>query len=80
MTKEELAKLVGKYSKWGFIVDKGARFWKRDGEYHLEVGRYWHSCHVDSTHIIVLLMINNDGKTRLVDDWHAELWGESIVY
>ena len=56
-------------------------FWevKASGPYNkmigMEVGRYEHSCHVDTTEIIVLLFINNDGDA--VHEF-SDLWLKNI--
>ncbi len=70
MTKQEIISL---FNKFGFFVvhrDK-LRVWHdiETGVYGVEVGRYWHSCHVDTTDFIVLLIINENGHTR-VQDFH----------
>jgi hypothetical protein len=65
MTKEELVKL---YEQFGFIVPKGTKFWqirsdeyKSEGLYGMEVGRFEHSCHIDSSIFIVLHVIDPKG-------------------
>ena len=59
MTKEELIKT---FSGFGYHTPKGSVFWRvrRGGEYSgmygLEVGRYTHSCHIETSDFIVLLL------------------------
>lgn len=55
---EELVKL---FEGRGYVISPGNKFWQTptEGYYGLEVGSYIHSCHCDTTHIKVLLVIDN---------------------
>jgi len=60
MTKEQIISL---FNSRGFYPKTGDKFWKirsqgkGRGFYGWQVGQYEHSCHVDTTDIIVLLVI-----------------------
>jgi len=42
---------------------------KKDGRIGVKVGEYVHSCHVDTTDILVLLFLNEDGNDYVEDVW-----------
>lgn len=76
MTKEDLLKV---YSGYGYCVPEGAKFFRiRSGEYEgcygWQVGQYTHSCHVDTTDLIVLLVYSNNHKFNIEE--YADLWLE----
>lgn len=74
MSREELVAL---YEGFGYEVKPGMKFWKIGGLgrgrglYGLEVGQYTHSCHIDTTELIVLLVV--DGTNNYVESY-ADLW------
>jgi len=81
MTKEQL---IGLYNSRGFYPKTGDKFWKirsptkGRGFYGWQVGQYEHSCHIDTTDIIVLLVIEprdsngNCGSTYVMD--YSDMW------
>jgi len=76
-TKEEI---LAMFSHWGYIVPKGAKIWrlhdsKHEGAYGMEVGGYEHSCHIESTDFLVLLVVDGDyhGVESYGDLWLGEL-------
>jgi len=75
-------KLVDVYSGMGFLLPDGSKFWKinglgkDEGLYGLQVGSFIHSCHVDSTDLIVLLIIN--GCNSYVDDV-SDFWLSNCI-
>lgn len=81
---ENLQSLVKKYRDFGYVVQPGSKFWKfrspypcEEG-YGLQVGNYEHSCHVDSTEYIVLLIIGDDGK-HYVESFAADTWISNCI-
>lgn len=62
-TKEEI---IAMFHKFGFQVPNGVKIWRvhpygnRTGGYGMEVGSYDHSCNVDSSTYIVLLVVSED--------------------
>lgn len=79
LTKEQLLSL---YNGFGYYPKKGDKFWrirskgKGFGMYGWQVGEYEHTCHIDTTTIIVLYVIepktNGYGDSYVSD--HADLW------
>lgn len=75
--KMSIEELLHEYGQFGYVVPKGSKFWKiggsgrGEGKYGMEVGRFTHSCHVDTTDLIVLLVI--DGHDTFVEDY-SDLW------
>jgi hypothetical protein len=76
MTREQLIKL---YEGFGYVVSKGSKFWRvtgpgeeHRGYYGLQVGQYTHECYIDTTDMIVLLII--DLNSQSVVEKFAELW------
>lgn len=73
-TREEL---ISEFGYFGYIVPPTAKFWKIHGPnksvgaYGMEVGEYTHSCHVDTTELKVLLVV--DGNEHYVESF-ADLW------
>jgi hypothetical protein len=62
-TREEL---VRNFSAFGYQVPTNAKFYKTDSRlkqiencYGMQIGQYVHSCHIDTTDFIVLLMVND---------------------
>jgi len=74
MTREELIAL---YEGFGYEIKPGMKFWKIGGLgrgrglYGLQVGQYTHSCHIDTTDLIVLLVV--DGTNNYVESY-ADFW------
>ena len=59
-----VTELLRKYRRLGFIVPPGSKFWcytTLDGkkEWGLQTGAYTHTCHIDTTDYIVLLIIKD---------------------
>jgi hypothetical protein len=74
-TKEEI---VAMFSRFGYDVPKGAKIWrvhprgdKREGGYGMEVGSYDHSCHIDSSTYLVLLVVS--GNEHYVESF-SDMW------
>ena len=66
-----LAQLLKLYGGYGYIIPTTSKFWRirsgvHRGCYGYQVGRYTHSCHVDTTDFIVLLV--NSGEHRFIVD------------
>ena len=79
MSKEQLLSL---FNSRGFYPKVGDKFWKvrsptkGRGFYGWQVGQYEHSCHIDTTDLIVLLIIEPSrtcgGDTYVTE--YAEFW------
>jgi hypothetical protein len=73
-TREEVTR---EFDHFGYIVPPTAKFWKIHGPnkglgaYGMEVGSYTHSCHIDTTDLKVLLVV--DGNEHYVESY-ADLW------
>lgn len=74
-----LAELLKLYSGYGYVIPTTSKFWRiRSGQhrgcYGYQVGRYTHSCHVDTTDFIVLLVNtkNHSFETHSIDDLSLE--------
>ncbi len=85
LTKEQLLSL---YTGYGYIVNKGDKFWKitsgeGEGFYGWQVGQFEHSCHIDSTDLIVLYVIEPGTPTSPVGKQYlvhtSELWLEGPI-
>ena len=77
MTKEQIISL---FNSRGYYPNPGDKFWKIKcpfkkgrGLYGWQVGQYEHSCHVDDTTLIVLLIIESATGTTYVMDY-ADMW------
>lgn len=80
-TKEELIFL---YEHFGYEIPNGSKFWKIGGlqkgrgKYGFQVGQYTHSCHIDSTELIVLLVIDGyNGNTYL--ESYSDIWLSNCI-
>ena len=67
-------KVLRAFSGRGIEIPKGTKFFRIDsgddiGLYGMQVGSYVHSCHIDTTDLIVLLIVN--GTDMYVDDKSA---------
>ncbi len=66
---KELEQFKKNLNDYGFTIQKDAKFWEvhsvgpHNGMVGMEVGRYEHSCHVDTTEIVVLLFVDLGGDT-----------------
>ena len=75
MTAAQLGQL---YSKFGYVIPTTSKFWKITapgrgrGLYGLQVGRYTHQCHIDTTDMIVVLVVGDNGQTFV--EAYADLW------
>lgn len=73
-TREQL---IQEFGHFGYEVPSTAKFWKIHGPnkglgaYGMEVGSYTHSCHIDTTDLKVLLVV--DGNEHYVESY-ADLW------
>ena len=86
MSKEQLLDL---YHSRGYSPKKGDKFWKirspekGRGFYGWEVGRFEHSCHIDTTDLIVLYVIEPRGSNGSVGESYveeyADLWLEGPI-
>lgn len=68
--------LIQRYADFGYFTKPGDVFWRieageNEGLYGLQVGQYQHSCHIDTTDIIVVLVKSE--KDIGVED-HSDLW------
>lgn len=62
--------LIQEFESRGYYLQKGNKFWyyKDMNEWGVQVGNYTHSCHIDTTDIIVLLFL--DGRVDgIYDGW-----------
>ena len=82
MSKEQI---LGLFRSRGFYPKTGDKFWKvlcpfnkGRGLYGWQVGQYEHSCHVDSTDLIVLLIIEPATGTTYVMEY-ADMWLEGPI-
>lgn len=77
LTKDQLLYL---YHRRGYYPKTGDKFWKimsptkGRGMYGWEVGFYEHSCHIDTTDLHVLLVVEPgpNGQTYVMD--YSDLW------
>lgn len=77
MSDEEILR---NFTSHGFIVPKNSTIWKidykdgqeYDGYYGLEVGRITHSCHIDTTDFIILMIMDKNGNAKF--DYYSDLW------
>lgn len=86
LTKEQLLSL---YNGYGYVVKPGDKFWKIKapgkgcGFYGWQVGQFEHSCHIDSTDLIVLYVIEPGTPTAPNGDQytchHSDLWLEGPI-
>ncbi len=71
-TKEEV---IAMFTGFGIEVPKGVKIWRirprgdSDGGYGMEVGKYIHSCHIETTDFIVLYVISSNGKDHDVESF-----------
>jgi hypothetical protein len=76
-TKKTREQVIREFDNFGYVVPPDAKFWKvhgadmGPGAYGMEVGSYTHSCHIDTTDLKVLLVV--DGTEHYVDSF-ADLW------
>lgn len=81
MTKEDLVKT---YESHGYVLKPGDKFWKitrsipqeTHSKFGLEVGKFTHSCHIDTTDFIVLLVETTGGGTTVVH--YSDMWLELL--
>lgn len=84
LTKEQLLYL---YNRRGYYPKMGDKFWKITalkqgrGMYGWEVGKYEHSCSIDTTDMLVLLVVEPgaEGQTYVVDVCDLWLDGPIVV-
>jgi hypothetical protein len=76
LTREDLIEV---FSAFGFLLPKGSVFWRvKEGEnrglYGFEVGRYTHSCYIETTDFVVLLLYvpNYHTQVKEFDDLSLE--------
>lgn len=74
--KKEFIKLLNHY---GYQFDSTNEYYinndirsENNGKIGVKVGEFSHSCHVDSSDILVLLFIKEDGKTEVEEVW--DIW------
>jgi len=78
------SEIIKDFNHFGFQVPDKVNFWKIRGPlshkgfgaYGMEVGRYVHSCHVDTTDLIVLLVV--DGNDNFVESY-SDMWLDGPV-
>ena len=76
----ELLKIFGGY---GFVIPTTSKFYRINGGKHrgcygYQVGRYTHSCHVDTTDFIVLL-VHTDEHRFVVDNFDSLHLGDPMI-
>jgi hypothetical protein len=77
LTKSK-SEIVNEFRNYGFacgeVISK-IRIWKTKEYVGLEVGRYEHSCHVDTTELIVLLILDYPDLPlkSFSDNWLTEV-------
>jgi len=77
MTEEQLLKL---YNGHGFSPKVGDKFWrirasgKSKGFYGWQVGKFEHSCHIDTTDFIVLFIIEPGTLSDNRVEHYSDLW------
>lgn len=82
--KEQLLCL---FKSRGYYLKPGDKFYKVKGQgrgngfYGWQVGQYQHSCHIDTSDMIVLLIVEPGlhGETYVIDSYHMWLEGPIIV-
>jgi len=70
-TKEQI---ISMFSRFGFVVPKGSKIWRvirKPGGYGMEIGSYDHSCDIDSSTYLALLVVNDDDS--YVDSF-SDMW------
>jgi hypothetical protein len=80
-SKEEI---VQSFHQYGYIIPKGAEFYKINAMaskrghtcYGMKVGEYTHSCHIDTTECVVLLIVDGTyhGVVDTSDMWITKLF------
>lgn len=75
MTK--LEEFKEKLFQLGYQLPKSPKFYQNDEIIGVQVGEYWHSCHVESSKIIILLTMSKN-KEELVSFWDTfpDKWKE----
>ena len=68
--KTKLEEAKDNLKRYGFTISKNAKFWEvhmnsspHKGMIGMEVGRYEHSCHIDTTDLIVLMFVDFGGDS-----------------
>ncbi len=71
-TKSLIKKCIENLQSKGYVIPDKAEFYKdRNGNVGMKVGEYIHSCHVDTTDILILLIgINTENR----DPYIREIW------
>ncbi len=76
------AEIIKDFQGFGYEILDDAKFWKVMasgkglGGYGMEIGRYNHSCHIDDTEFIVLLVVN--GREHFTESY-ADIWLEGPI-
>lgn len=76
-------KIIAMFTGFGYEVPKGTKIWrirphgdKQNGGYGMQVGVVEHSCHIDSSTFLVLLVIDANGIDKdvemLSDNWLSD--------
>jgi len=70
---KSLSEILREFYHFGFQVPTGTNIWfiENEGFFGMEVGRYTHSCHVDTTDFIVLLVL---GDTKNYVESFSDMW------
>ena len=74
LTREQI---IEEFHHFGYQIPKKGKFWKVNapgrgfGGYGLEIGRYEHSCHIEDSEFIVLLVVN--GSEQFTESY-SDLW------
>jgi len=77
------AEIIAMFTGFGYEVPKGVTIWrvhprgdKKEGGYGMEVGKVEHSCHIDSSTFLVLLVIDANRVDKDVemfsDNWLSD--------
>jgi len=80
---ETLPEVKSRLDTFGFLHNKNTKFWRvrSIGQFKnligMEIGRFIHSCHIDSTDFIVLFFIKNYNNKNEIgyfsDNWLTEI-------
>lgn len=69
--------IIKEFHHFGYQIPDEGKFWKVNapgrgfGGYGLEIGRYEHSCHIEDSEFIVLLVVN--GSEHFTESY-SDLW------
>lgn len=76
--KDLAKKLRQKYEGFGWCIKNGDKFWKTKKGWGWQVGEYSHSCHIDTTDFVVVMLIDDKTYQSSVEEFDS-LWMKSIT-